>query len=483
MRFFFRKMPKPAKEKGIALLIVTIMVAVIAALAADFSYNAQVDLEAAISGRDRLRAEYGGARAALQVGMLLIRAQEQVQQFKNNPMIPKEMADTLSTIDVTEYSHLVLDNLFPDSNNPSEPTRALRVRYEDGKYPIHCSGGLNPSVENQQNAYRLLNRLLMINPYPPTSTFFSEFDGAFRHSGRDGLAISQADVPRWLIDWVDNDGQRFDAISGSSSAMEEFYDRGDVPYVGHNHYMDTIDEMRLVHGIENESVAYLLSQSLTIYGGKDCKISMGGLQPESWPLVAAVLSVSSNNQGTVLDPNTLEVAKQLTYFLKTSWPMMQNMDLKKMFEQFGFSGSSSQESFCPKSTDACPGSSGGIGQPTQALANVSELLCSPMIAKLPELNQSSGALGLIGTPVPSPPTVALHPIPICPGLLGNYLKSPNSGPRQFYRLESEGKIERVPGKKVQVSIDAVWDNTAINSSPLCNDPRCNVGTFAYFRVH
>ncbi len=46
------------RQAGVALIIVTVTIAVRGAVVGDFSFNARVDLEAAANARDTLRAEY-----------------------------------------------------------------------------------------------------------------------------------------------------------------------------------------------------------------------------------------------------------------------------------------------------------------------------------------------------------------------------------------------------------------------------------------
>ena len=65
------------RQAGIALIIVTVTIAVLGAVVGDFSFNARVDLEAAANARDTLRAEYL-ARSGIQLSRLLIKVQQSV---------------------------------------------------------------------------------------------------------------------------------------------------------------------------------------------------------------------------------------------------------------------------------------------------------------------------------------------------------------------------------------------------------------------
>src|SRR6476659_4552712 len=64
-------------QRGVALIMVSVVIAVLGAVVAEFSYNARVDLEAAANGRDLLRAEYL-ARSGIALSRLLIKVQGSV---------------------------------------------------------------------------------------------------------------------------------------------------------------------------------------------------------------------------------------------------------------------------------------------------------------------------------------------------------------------------------------------------------------------
>src|SRR3954452_21592497 len=75
---WWASLQRPVKrQRGIALIVVAVTVAVLGAVVGDFAYNARVDLEAAANARDQLRAEYL-ARSGMQLARLLIKTQQSV---------------------------------------------------------------------------------------------------------------------------------------------------------------------------------------------------------------------------------------------------------------------------------------------------------------------------------------------------------------------------------------------------------------------
>lgn len=87
------------------------------------------------------------------------------------------------------------------------------------------------------------------------------------------------------------------------------------------------------------------------------------------------------------------------------------------------------------------------------------------------------------TPKPAAPPVPLRSIPLCPGTLALFLKTPDpSTPRRFYRIEAVGQVERKQNAS-EVRIQAVWDAATIIANPLCDLPKCKRGAWVYFRVN
>src|SRR5688572_865028 len=59
------------QQRGVALLMVLILIAMLGAVVADFQFNSRVDLQLAINARDELQAEYNALTALRMRAMLL----------------------------------------------------------------------------------------------------------------------------------------------------------------------------------------------------------------------------------------------------------------------------------------------------------------------------------------------------------------------------------------------------------------------------
>ena len=75
--------PRRQEERGVALLLVVVSIAILAAVAADFAYSSRVDLELAVHQRDALRAEYL-AKSGLGMSRLLLQFQKQLDTSMQN---------------------------------------------------------------------------------------------------------------------------------------------------------------------------------------------------------------------------------------------------------------------------------------------------------------------------------------------------------------------------------------------------------------
>ena len=90
-----------------------------------------------------------------------------------------------------------------------------------------------------------------------------------------------------------------------------------------------------------------------------------------------------------------------------------------------------------------------------------------------------------GTPTKRTQTT-VRPIPMCPGMLGQFLRDRGTGsgsPRRYYRIDSTGVVQRGASRTTQVHVRGVWDTRRANYNPLCTGhPSCTRGSWLYFRI-
>lgn len=500
------------RERGVAILVVLVTTSVIAATASDFAYSTQVEIEAAANSRDRLRAEYL-ARAGIQLGQLLTAVQGSV-----SGMLQQLMPDLADAIVITDFAGFLAKAFGGDKEardglgaivgidlgsadgmgTPAGTSFDVKISSEEGKYLLNCGGGVTPNRDQQRSLYLLLYNL--VRPV--------RYDRMFNTPDRDGVMITREELPLGVIDWADIDPLRFDPLSttGTGSASEDRYDKGKDRYEAHNHFLDTIDEMLLVRGISDDF--YLnFGEMFTVYGGSECSVLASAIQPESWPLVAAMIAASAADKSAVFDPNTLIVGQQVAGMLKGGLPMLKTMGGKLPIpscnvdvRQCPNSPKTATQTNTKTTTTKTTTTSGG-----DAITLLSNLICSPMIAQLPQISESLSLM--TGQDTAPRPTVGLRPIPMCPGMLNKFLRDkgaatssqlpPGAPPaggtatggsgksvsRRFFRIDATGSVARGANKTTEVHVRGVWDARSFNSTPVCtNHPSCNRGTWKYFRI-
>jgi general secretion pathway protein K len=421
---------KRRKQAGIALIMVAVTTSVLGAVIGDFAYNARVDLEAAANGRDELRAEYL-ARSGIQLARLLIKVQQSVldknRQFVGDmqisdfaPILVKafgggkdEQAGIGSLIGVDFSS---MKGLGVGKNASFD----LVMDSEDGKLNVNCGGGLASEPAKQAQVYAILSAMM----WPP------RYNRMFESADADGQYYTRDDVARAIIDWADADTQRYDPAGASSGAEDYRYDASRDPFRAHDHLYDTVEELNLVRGVGDEFWGSF-GEMLTVYGG--CKVNVGAIPPEHWPLMAAILRATVKDDHKS-DPILLDdvLLAQLSQTV---------LSMSKMTGGF-----QSSQDFVKLITD-----------PASALSGQKDASGNPTNQTLPT--------GVVG-------------IPLDQNKVNNVI---TVGPRRIYRLDATGTIQRTKEKKIQVHIRAVWDTQHFNQNTTSGDANDRMGTWVYWR--
>ncbi len=431
------KLSRRNKERGVALLVVIVVVAVFGAVLNDFQYHSTIEMEAAANARDRLRAEYL-ARAGMQLGHLLIKVQASVLD-KNRQFV--------GDIQLAEFAPYLVKAFGGGADERAGIGSMLGVDFsnlkglgvgkgasfdldmaaEDGKLNINCGGGMNDSAR-QGILFGVLSAMF----FPPAyNTLFDVQDS-------DGQISSREDVAKAIVDWADIDEQRYSPDGKGGGAEDYRYDTGRDPYRAHNHFYDTLEEVNLVRGVGDEFWG-TFGEMLTVYGG--CKVNASAITPEHWPLMAAIL------RGTV------KAGEEKN-------PILQSDQLMQEFAQqvLGMAkltgGFQTVNQFIQMVTN-----------PQQALNNLAQ-------------GQNNGGSGNNNPPPSSSSSSDQKGLPLDPAKVGNVL---TVGARRIWRLDSTGKIQRTPNRYVEVHIRGIWDGAHFNQNTTSTDVNDRVGTWVYWR--
>ena len=311
-------------ERGAALLIVMVAVAVLTALAADLAYESQVSLRIAANARNELQATYL-AKSGIALSRLVLSFQRELEDTTSNvsampgaPAMPRPQLWKIAPVD----SELV-SALFGG---------ALRSRPETGPAPAALAAAAGPAAGTFQVAIddegQKVNAQLegtSTGMLPAQVQAFWQlicdprWDPLFDREDENGVRVSRADLLIHLRDWVD------DEVPPTSSALaasfspngcaialpqnpfepgfgdENFpYDRGEDRYRTKNARMDSLDELYLVAGIGDAFMAAFGNQ-LTVYMGRDEKQNVNTTDPVAL-LHFAMRMANAQDDPKLLDP-------------------------------------------------------------------------------------------------------------------------------------------------------------------------------------
>src|SRR5512140_85020 len=265
-------------ERGAALLIVMVAVAVLTALAADLAYEARVSLQIAANQRNELQATYL-AKSGVVLGRLVLSFQKDIDQLQSPiqgvPM-PRPQLWKLAPVGPELADALLGGAPRSRPETGAAPAGALAAGSFDAQ--IDDEGRkVNAQLEGGQISGLLAAQVqglwqLVCDP---------RWDPLFDREDETGQRYSRADLLINVYDWVDDDAVS-SALSASFSPnscqilvpAKPFepgfgdenrpYDRGEDRYRAKNARMDSLDELYLVAGIGDAFMAAFGDQ-LTVY--------------------------------------------------------------------------------------------------------------------------------------------------------------------------------------------------------------------------
>lgn len=314
--------PKPKRKRksnqqGVAILMVLICLAIMFPFTASFNYKARVDWQAAINHGDDVRAR-GIQRGAVQLSILLFELQRMVFNQKQF----REMAGAMDITQVAPYLMSIfgtsdgaeglgalvgidtsaLNELALDGGGSFE----MRVEAESGKLNINCLA-IEKDGENTPRARTVQTIEAMMLP--------TLYDPLFDEEKSDGQRYARADVLSSLVDYIDDDTKKFDVYRLASSSQDEQYRYTQLrdPYEARNARLDSIEELHLVEGIDDDWMTAFGSE-LTVYGGSKCKVNLNFASAEQIALVIKY-AVSADDRWKTEGENFLLMTMPMAAFV------------------------------------------------------------------------------------------------------------------------------------------------------------------------
>jgi hypothetical protein len=294
---------KARRQRGMALLMVLSMIAVLTSVVVDFQFNSRVDLQRAFNARDGLQAEYN-ALSALRTRQTLLRLKMMIKAALQAQasllglgaagdlplgsvleMIPVECG-LLSAI-IHQTSAEKTDTKEGSDFFPGECLASMTS--EHSKLPLNALSGY-PS--DQQQARPLWLTLMSDKRL---EKFFQEDDKNGKH------ALNPQELVDTLTDWTDTD-----KTVASNSVVDEdrFYADLQDSYKPKNAPFDSLAEVQLVHGVSDQLYS-ILKNHVSIYSNSP-KVDLNNIDaPKVWFLLPFLL-----RPGIVMDQVATPVAAE-----------------------------------------------------------------------------------------------------------------------------------------------------------------------------
>jgi type II secretory pathway component PulK len=273
------------REHGIAILMVLACLAVLMPFTAAFSYTTRVDWQAAVNLRDEVAAR-NLHRGGMRLTLLLFELQRMVfnqKQFRQmlgtwdiTQVAPYLMSafgskdghegiSGLAGLDASTFKDLAIDS----------GSFEIRMEAESGKVNINCLGQSGQGKDNPQaRTLQTLEAMLMPTLYDP---LFDEEKG-------DGQRYTRSQILQAIVDYIDDDIKSYDIIKLASSSTQERYRYTEIydPYQARNARLDSVEELNLVEGVDDDMMT-AFGADLTVYGG--CKVNINFASADQIALV------------------------------------------------------------------------------------------------------------------------------------------------------------------------------------------------------
>ncbi len=299
-----RRRRRPPRQRGVAILAVVTAIAIALTIVNEFGTRTTIDMLQSRNTLDQARGHFL-ARSALNLGELLLRMQELLNQdYLRGGFITRANGGML--VQVTSLSSPLMAAFGGDAEQVKKAVGVtsmddvkglgadigqfdLAMVAVDGRINVNCAGG---SANDRKLVASMLKSLFF--PFATNSVFDGEDAEGWR---RDYETQVEA-----IIDYVDKDTDRVDVADRPSAkpgdplpqggAEDYGYESLRDKYKAKNERLDTVNELRLIRGIDDRMWT-LFGGAFRVHGG--CKINLRSM--EDLTVIAAVISLS------VKDPN------------------------------------------------------------------------------------------------------------------------------------------------------------------------------------
>jgi general secretion pathway protein K len=404
---------KRKNQRGIALMVVMICMAITIVISNEFGTQTNVDIGAAANYRDQMRAHFL-ARSAQNLAELVVRIQQRLDNIK----------ELRGQVQITDFADQLVLPFCGDAEQVRDMIGFSTDQIKGMGAEVGTCGFNGPfTTEDDKINLNCANTgtAEVIKSVLDALVYFQAYDPVFEEADAEGWRRDRRMQVDAILDYIDSNSMRGAAGSQAQRGTSEDYGYESLKdhYLPKNNYIDTIGEVKLVRGVDDRFWT-LFGNAFTVYGG--CKINLAAVSNPQ--LIASVLYLSAKKDDPILqDPRKL--------FLLAS--------IVAKAKQFG-------ETFS-KADDFVK----FVKDPTAALA---------ALASSGGLAGSAATEGLAaGLGIAPGEKIGMDLDPKALNTIASF------GPRRTYRIEAYGEIERkqknAEGKPVfpaiRSTINGVWD--------------------------
>ncbi len=336
--------PGRPDQRGAALLVVMVAIAILTALTVDLAYGTRVRLQIAANGRDELRAAYL-ARSAVNLSRLVLGFQQQIDQASQAACAPlAQLAGAASRAQgsaaasagcprpqvwsMVPVSSGLVQALFGGGGAGSAEGAAAP---RDGAAPAPApaafgdfEGGFDAAIEDEGRKVNVQLDALGTSGLLGAQvesllrlTCDGRWDPLFDREDDDGQRWTRTDLVVHLRDWVDAD-EPSSALTASFPAgncsflvpvnpfeqgfgdENQPYDRGSDRYRAKNARLDSLEELSMVAGVSDAFMA-AFGDRLTVYLPREAAINVNTSDAVEQLRIASLMAEPAA-QPLLLDP-------------------------------------------------------------------------------------------------------------------------------------------------------------------------------------
>jgi len=280
-----------------ALLMVVTIIAILATMAMDFSYEAMINLQLTSTYRDEVKA-YFLAHSAMNISRLVLFYQKQLDSMlKNNNfaqmlggsiqlwrLIPIDSEFTKSFASGDLFSSLGFNEIKEEkvaapASPDKEKTGGEGERAFVGKFG-DFDGYFKANIEDEESKISLRNfdATPSLRNFAMTQLMLlmlpQQYNPIFENRDMDNQYTTREDIVAAFKDYQDLDDKQFDFLTQQDIGPPEdlFYSSLERPYQTKNAPFDSLEEIRMVRGV-GELFFLNFAERLTIYPVKKFNLS------------------------------------------------------------------------------------------------------------------------------------------------------------------------------------------------------------------